>query len=118
MVRASDPGGGHRGDRGSGGTRLGTQGNGQTEGRRSAIRGDPCSPGAQRLSTREGFAGFAGLHLRHLAKKQRLTVASRWLDTLKEESKHTTAALHEGKSSRSIGPTAKPKAPVNPPSKT
>ena len=40
-------------------------------------------------------------------------MSSRWLDTLKEEgSKHTTAALREGQSRRSIGP------PVNPPSKT
>jgi hypothetical protein len=46
-------------------------------------------------------------------------VASRWLDTLKEEErKHTTAALREGQSRRSIGPHAKPKAPVTPPSKT
>ena len=45
-------------------------------------------------------------------------MASRWLDTLKEESKHTTAALREGQSRRSIGPPAKPKVPVNPPSKT
>jgi hypothetical protein len=46
-------------------------------------------------------------------------VASRWLDTLKEEeSKHTTAALREGQSRRSIGPRAKPKVRVNPPSKT
>jgi hypothetical protein len=67
---------------------------------------------------REGFAGFAGLHLRHLAKNRRLTVASRWLDTLKEESTHTTAALREEQSRQSIGPPAKPKAPVNSPSKT
>jgi hypothetical protein len=45
-------------------------------------------------------------------------VASRWLDTLKGESKHTTAALREGQSRQSIGPPAKPKAPANPPSKT
>jgi hypothetical protein len=46
-------------------------------------------------------------------------VASRWLDTLKEEeSKYTTAALREGQSRSSIGPPAKPKVPVNPPSKT
>jgi hypothetical protein len=45
-------------------------------------------------------------------------VASRWLDTLKEESTHTTAALREGQSRQLIGPPAKPKAPVNSPSKT
>jgi hypothetical protein len=40
------------------------------------------------------------------------------LDTLKEEEiKHTTA-LCEGQSRRSIGPPAKPKAPIFPPSKT
>jgi hypothetical protein len=46
-------------------------------------------------------------------------VAGRWLDSLKEEEiKHTTAALGEGQSRRSIGPPAKPKAPICPPSKT
>lgn len=45
-------------------------------------------------------------------------MASRWLDTLKGESNHTTAALREGQSRQSIGPPAKPKAPANPPSKT
>jgi hypothetical protein len=45
-------------------------------------------------------------------------VASRWLDTLKEESEHTNAALREGQSHPSLGPPAKPKASVNPPSKT
>jgi hypothetical protein len=46
-------------------------------------------------------------------------VAGRWLDTLKEEEiKHTTAALREGQCRRSIGPPAKPKAPICPPSKT
>ena len=45
-------------------------------------------------------------------------MASRWLDTLKEESKHATAALREGQSRQPIGAPAKPKAPVNPPSKT
>ena len=45
-------------------------------------------------------------------------MASRWLDTLKEEeSKHTTA-LREGQSRRPIAPVAKRKTPVNPPSKT
>ena len=45
-------------------------------------------------------------------------MASRWLDTLKGETKHTTAALREGQSYRSLGPPAKPKASANPPSKT
>ena len=46
-------------------------------------------------------------------------MAGRWLDTLKEEEiKHTTAALREGQSRRSIGPPAKPKAPICLPSKT
>ena len=45
-------------------------------------------------------------------------MASRWLDTLKGETKHTTAALREGQSYRSLGSPAKPKAPANPPSKT
>jgi hypothetical protein len=44
-------------------------------------------------------------------------VASRWLDTPKGESKHSTA-VREGQSRRSLGPPAKPKAPANPPSKT
>jgi hypothetical protein len=44
-------------------------------------------------------------------------VASRWLDTLKEDSKHTTA-LREVQSRQSIRPLAKSKAPVNLPSKT
>jgi hypothetical protein len=44
-------------------------------------------------------------------------VASRWLDTLKEESKHTTA-LREVQSRQWIGPLAKSKVPVNLPSKT
>jgi hypothetical protein len=34
-------------------------------------------------------------------------VASRWLDTLKEESKHTNAALREGQSHPSLEPPAK-----------
>ena len=45
-------------------------------------------------------------------------MVSRWLDTLKEESKHTNAALREGQSHPSLGPPAKPKASANPPSKT
>jgi hypothetical protein len=46
-------------------------------------------------------------------------VASRWLDTLKEEeSKRTTTALRGGQSHRSLGPPAKPKASANLPSKT
>ena len=43
---------------------------------------------------------------------------SKWLNRLKEESKHTTAALREGQSHPSLGPPAKLKAPVNPRSKT
>jgi hypothetical protein len=41
-------------------------------------------------------------------------VPGKWLNGLKEEeSKHTTAALHEGQSLRPIGPTAKRKTPKN-----
>jgi hypothetical protein len=45
-------------------------------------------------------------------------VAGRWLATLKEEEIKHTAALREGQSRRSIGPPAKPKAPICPPIKT
>ena len=45
-------------------------------------------------------------------------MAGRWLDTLKEEEIEHTTALREGQSRRSIGPVAKPTAPVNATSKT
>ena len=37
----------------------------------------------------------------------------KWLNRLKEESKHTTAALREGQGRRPIGPAAKRKTPKN-----
>ena len=37
----------------------------------------------------------------------------KWLNSLKEESKHTTAALREGQSRRPIGPATKRKTPKN-----
>ena len=43
---------------------------------------------------------------------------SKWLNRLKEESKHTTAALREGQSRRRIGPAAERKTPKNLPDKT
>jgi hypothetical protein len=53
-------------------------------------------------------------------KKLVPTMANKWLATLKEDgNKHNTAAaLREDHNLRAVGPAAKPKTPINPPSKT
>jgi hypothetical protein len=47
-------------------------------------------------------------------------MANKWLATLKEDvNKHNTAAaLRESRNLHAVGPAAKPKTPINPPSKT
>jgi hypothetical protein len=59
-----------------------------------------------------------GKHATILRKTCRRFYSRGIITTLKEESKHTTAALRKAQSRRSIGPPAKPKVPAIPPSKT
>jgi hypothetical protein len=51
-------------------------------------------------------------------KNSRLAMVSEWLDALKEENKHSTAALRERHNLHKVGPTEKSKTPINAPSKT
>jgi hypothetical protein len=52
---------------------------------------------------------FVSAHMAHLAKNRQCIVPGKWLNILKEESKHTTAAVREGQSRRPLGPVAKRK---------